>query len=254
MQVRSDLIFDIGAHTGGDAAFYLQKGFKVVAVEPYPPHFEHLRQRFAQYISAGSFHVEPFGIGKVAGEGTLFIHESHSEWHRSEKDPNSPSFGKLKPESVRYILMSKLFEKYGVPYYLKIDIEGSDWLAITAIGAERKPVFVSFEVHQETELCLEHLLFNGYRSFQIVEQSKHRLTLPPFPPREGEFAKYQFDAFCSGLFGRELPSEWCDIKSIRAQFPLDWSGHRWYDIHASVWSQAAGKLTDRMPVPRQHGR
>jgi len=38
MQVRPDLIFDIGAHIGADTAFYLQKGFKVVAVEAYPPH------------------------------------------------------------------------------------------------------------------------------------------------------------------------------------------------------------------------
>jgi FkbM family methyltransferase len=243
MQVRPDLIFDIGAHLGADTAFYLQKGFKVVAVEAYPPHCERLRKRLAHDVKSGTLHVESFGIGKVVGEGTFFVHESHSDWHRSEIDLDHPSRDGLKPVSVRYILMSTLFEKYGVPYYLKIDIEGNDWLAVTAIGAEFKPVFVSFEVHPETELCLEHLLSNGYRSFQIVEQSKHKRTVPPFPPREGEFVKYRFDGLCSGLFGRELPNEWGDIESIRAQFPLDWSNEKWYDIHASLWSHTAGKVT-----------
>jgi FkbM family methyltransferase len=244
MQVRPDLIFDIGAHLGGDTAFYLKKGFKVVAVEAYPPHSEYLRRRFAHYISAGTLHVEPFAIGKVVGEGTFFVHELHSDWHRSEIDLDHPSRDKLKAVSVSYILMSELFEKYGVPYYLKIDIEGDDWLAVIAIGAESKPVFVSFEVHRETELCLKHLLSNGYRSFQIVEQSKHKRIVPPFPAREGKFAKYRFDGFCSGLFGRELPNEWGDIESIRAQFPLDWSDSKWYDIHASLWSHRARKLTN----------
>ena len=251
IQVRPDLIFDIGAHIGGDTAFYLQKGFKVVAVEAYPPHCERLRRRLARHISAGTLHVEPFGIGKADGEGTLFVHQSHSDWHRSKIDLDHPSRDGLKPVSVRYILMSTLFEKYGVPYYLKIEIESDDWLAVIAIGAEFKPVFVSFEVHREVELCLEHLLSNGYRSFQIVDQSKHKRTVPPFPPREGKFAKYRFDGFCSGLFGRELPNVWGDIEAIRAQFPLDFSNHQWYDIHASLWPQTAGKITNDAAVPWQ---
>jgi FkbM family methyltransferase len=244
MQVRSDLIFDIGAHVGGDTAFYLQKGFEVVAVEAYPPHCETLKQRFAPHIATGNLHVEPFGIGKMVGKGTFFVHESHSDWHRSAIDLDHPSHDKLKRVSVRYVPISTLFEKYGVPYYLKIDIEGDDWLAVIAIGRAFKPIFVSFEVDRKVDLCLEHLLSNGYRSFQIVEQSKHKRTVPPFPPREGKFAKYRFDGFCSGLFGRELPNDWGDIESIRRQFPLDWSNDKWYDIHASLWSHTAGKLNE----------
>ena len=91
MQVRPDLIFDIGAHLGADTAFYLQKGFKVVAVEAYPPHCERLRKRLAHDVKSGTLHVESFGIGKVVGEGTFFVHESHSDWHRSEIDLDHPS-------------------------------------------------------------------------------------------------------------------------------------------------------------------
>ncbi len=45
--MRTQWIYDIGAHTGDDSDYYLRKGFHVVAVEAFPDHAETLRNRFA---------------------------------------------------------------------------------------------------------------------------------------------------------------------------------------------------------------
>ena len=49
------LIFDVGAHEGEDSAFYLSRGFDVVAVEANPILVEKLLDRFRDEISAGRF-------------------------------------------------------------------------------------------------------------------------------------------------------------------------------------------------------
>jgi FkbM family methyltransferase len=172
------LIIDIGAHTGEDTRFYLLKGFRVVAVEAYPPHARHIRSQLADDIARGDLSLEEVGIGKSPGIASFYVHENHTDWHRSEI--NAARADKLSEMTVLYTAASSLLGKYEVPYYLKVDIEDSDWLAVTSISAKRKPRFVSFEVGYKADECLSHLKSIGYKSFQIVDQSKHHETIPPF--------------------------------------------------------------------------
>ena len=196
--MKKKLILDIGAHKGEDTRFYLQKGFRVMAIEAYPGHAQHIQDQLAHDILHGDLVVEKVGVGETCGLGKLFVHETHTDWHRSEINSNRAN--QLTEISVPYIDPSSLLAKYEVPYYLKVDIEDSDWLVIAAINAERKPTFVSFEVGLKAENCLIHLHLIGYKSCQIINQSKHQETRPPFPPREGNFVNTRFDSFMSGLF------------------------------------------------------
>ncbi len=45
-----DLIFDLGLHEGGDPRFYLDKGFRVVAVEANPQFCDAARQANAGWL------------------------------------------------------------------------------------------------------------------------------------------------------------------------------------------------------------
>jgi FkbM family methyltransferase len=248
--VNKRLIFDIGAHTGKDTQFYLRKGFRVVAIEAYAPHVQHIRSQLADDILQRNLVVEEVGIGESPGIASFYVHDYASDWHRSTIKPGIP--GKLTEICVRYTDASSLFAKYEVPYYMKIDIEDKDWLAIMAISAERKPTFVSFEVGYKAEECLRHLKSIGYNSFQIVEQHKHHKTRPPFPSREGRFVDVRFDNHMSGLFGFELPNRWEDGEAIKTSF-VNLLGHAeqdeetrmepWYDLHASVLRHRGGRLS-----------
>lgn len=74
----------------------------------------------------------------------------------------------------------KFFEEYGVPHYLKIDIEGNDQLCIEALRATRLPRYISVESEcvgdsavlsdQEALAMLELLRDVGYRRFKLVNQ------------------------------------------------------------------------------------
>lgn len=48
-----DLVFDVGLYNGDDTAYYLYRGFRVVAVEANPYYASRARQRFAPEINAG---------------------------------------------------------------------------------------------------------------------------------------------------------------------------------------------------------
>src|SRR5262245_1526537 len=200
--MKKKLVFDIGAHTGEDTRFYLRKGFRVVAIEAYPPHAQHIRDQLADDIFRGDLVVEQIGIGKSRGIGKFYVHQTHADWHRSETNANAHSMraNRLRQISILFTDASSLFANYGVPYYLKVDIEDSDWLVIMAISVECKPTFVSFEVGYKAQDCLWHLDSIGYKSFQIVDQSKHHETVPPFPAREGNFVNATFNNYTSGLF------------------------------------------------------
>jgi hypothetical protein len=48
------LIYDVGAHKGEDAEFYLKKGFSVVAIEANPELYSLLSVGFSEFIKSGN--------------------------------------------------------------------------------------------------------------------------------------------------------------------------------------------------------
>jgi FkbM family methyltransferase len=67
-----------------------------------------------------------------------------------------------------------LVERYGVPDYLKVDIEGADRLCILNLTRDTRPRFLSFEVGPDAEELLEHLRSIGYMRFKIINQVSFR--------------------------------------------------------------------------------
>ena len=67
-----DLVFDIGANNGDDAAAYLKHGCRVVAVEANPTLCAHLRVRFSSEIEAGRLTVVDKAISHRP-KATLYI-------------------------------------------------------------------------------------------------------------------------------------------------------------------------------------
>jgi hypothetical protein len=50
--MTADLLYDVGMNNGDDTAYYLYKGFRVVAVEADPVLVEAARERFAEPSSS----------------------------------------------------------------------------------------------------------------------------------------------------------------------------------------------------------
>jgi Methyltransferase FkbM domain len=159
---------------------------------------------------------------------------------------------------VPMIPSSWLTDQFGIPYYMKIDIENADLLCLEDLTkSEYRPNFISIERQpflwdQLEELALLRAL--GYTRFKIVDQKAIMRQRPPKPAREGIYVDHRFEFDATGLFGEELPGPWLSYggaiarnAAIVAQskgfglwrrtpgfnrFRTSWGS--WYDFHAAL--------------------
>ena len=65
-----DLIFDVGAHIGEKTTLYLEKGARVVCIEPQPDCYQKLHNRFGKTANVS---IEQLGLGECIGHLEIFI-------------------------------------------------------------------------------------------------------------------------------------------------------------------------------------
>lgn len=221
--LHPDLIFDLGMYEGQDSRFYLSKGFRVVALEANPELCRRNAEKFAADISRGRLTIVPKALWSEAGTHIPFY--IFSAW--SSVYPNIAGRDNSPTTEVQVVTttIAELFAEFGVPHYLKCDIEGADEIVCRQIAAERiKPNFVSFE--DEYGELPKILADAGYDRFQFVNQGRLHKTRPPNPPREGAYVDARFDGASSGLFGRELnPRHWVDLKEYERRLKF-WTAMR----------------------------
>jgi FkbM family methyltransferase len=236
------LIVDIGMNDGRDSLFYLKKGFRVVAIEANPHLVKQAQTQFASYLASGQLVIEPVGIAEKAGELTFYSNLDNDHW--SSFDPEwGTRWGTTRYETipVSCIPAQELFERHGIPYYLKIDIEGMDLTVVRALhDFKTRPRYISVEEHSAEYLA--ELWAVGCRKFKIVNQWKLFRVRCPNPPREGVFVDAVFNGFASGPFGEEAPGEWLTfgpameryIKKVRSPIRGYLHKHSWFDIHGVI--------------------
>ena len=75
------MIFDIGMHIGRDTNFYLQKGFKVVAVEASPVLAKQSEERFRDHISSGQLTIVNKALVEDQTESVEFyVNDEKNDW------------------------------------------------------------------------------------------------------------------------------------------------------------------------------
>jgi FkbM family methyltransferase len=238
---QPDLIFDVGMHRGQDTAFYLGKGFRVVAFEANPGLAELGRARFASELAEGRLTivegaiVDPDSPAAREGRVTFYLNQDKDIW--GTVDPgwaqrNARLGTTSAPIEVATVDFSEALRVHGVPHYLKVDIEGVDRVCLEALeGSAAKPSYVSVE-SDKTSLAairgeLELLSRLGFDAFKLVEQSSiHQRQSQPEPPREGRKSDMVFEYGCSGLFGAELPGRWLTADEALARYRWIERGYR----------------------------
>jgi len=212
--MQSDLIFDVGMHLGEDTEFYLKKGFRVVAVEADPAHCAQVAERLASDVASGQLVILNVAIAKETGSIRFYRNLDMSIWgtvNASWVERNSGT--RSEAIEVPSLPMERIFEDYGVPYYMKVDIEGSDLLCIEALRlASTRPRYLSIESNKLSLDSVRHeldlLTELGYSGFKVVAQHHVADQHPPVPSREGRTVDHVFSEGSSGLFGEEAPGRW----------------------------------------------
>jgi FkbM family methyltransferase len=235
--MQNDLIFDIGLHRGLDTEWYLAKGFRVVAVEANPRLADEVSTRLAGAVAAGKLIVENVGIAPSPGTLPFFVNHDNDEWSSFDEKLGTRESSSFEVMPIPCINARTLFERHGLPYFVKIDIEGFDHHVVRALGQlSEKPRYVSVE-DNGFESFLE-LFAIGCRSFKFLDQVEKWNIKLPNPPLEGVFAEGKFGAGTSGPFGDEVPGEWLRTDSAALYYltqvrpPGVGLREHWWDIHA----------------------
>jgi FkbM family methyltransferase len=258
--IDENLIMDVGMHVGKDTEFYLGKGFRVVAVEADPTLVCRARQTFAKPISQGELTIIEAAVAETTGTITFYANRYKDDWGSAD-----PAFARrnelLGAPAIQIEVAATTFDQilttYGMPYYLKVDIEGKDHLCLEALRHfEGRPHYISIEMNARSFNAafsdFSALWELGYRRFKVVNQAFNHKVTCPWPAREGRYVPAQFDGASSGPFGEEAPGPWLSIwdalvtaKRIVDDQPVYATlaelerRHRtgdpvsWYDIHAA---------------------
>jgi FkbM family methyltransferase len=228
MACEPDLIFDIGSHKGEDTDFYLKKGFKVVAFEVNAELITHCKARFGDAIADGRLRLVEGAIApEAAGERiALYKNVQASDWSTINANwaERNRMLGKRSVKvEVERVDIVQAFRTYGIPFYLKIDIEGADHVVLDGLRhLEGRPRYISIEA-EKVDFArliaeLNALRDLGYQRFSPVQQARIAGTRIATETIRGDPLDYVFEDRASGPFGDDLPGPWLSYEECIREY------------------------------------
>lgn len=207
-----DLVFDIGANYGNRTRVFRHLGARTIAFEPQATCFEYLKSFF--WGDTGVL-IENVALGKSTGKAKMLISKnsvlSTLSTDYIEKNVASGRFGPENWTSEQEVEVSTLdlcIQKYGVPRFVKIDVEGFESEVIRGLS---KPIeFLSLEFSTETRAT-------------VIEAVEHLATISNY--------RFQFSREESFEFSSE---QWMDLLSIK-KILLSFEGLEWGDVYCKKY-------------------
>lgn len=211
------MIFDIGANIG---LFFDQcrpKFRSAVLVEPNHLLCSQLREKYKG--ADVDIHIEEASIDRRNGFTELWLCREDNQLSTTSRFYLSESIFARKGYSwesasyVRTLTIDSLIDKYGMPEFIKIDAEGSEYLALSGLS---KPVrAIAFEYG-------ESLLFNIYLCLRRIEE----LGAYKYTYISGELSIYTEMSLSKLVDGKEIldhlyrciyekKTEWGSILALR---------------------------------------
>lgn len=266
MNRESKIIYDFGSNNGDDIPYYLMKADVVVAVEANPVLVQIIRDRFPLEIDTGKLFIENCVLTADEDDKTVPFY-LHKHGHVLSQF--------LKPDDLRIMDFDEVFlpsksvksiiQKYGKPFYIKIDIEGYDQEILRSLFEDGiYPDFISAESHT-IEVFSLLVSTNHYKSFNLVNG-------PTVPLKYGNckiktiddtFNTYSFPIHSAGPFGEDIIGDWMNPDNFFELLALEGLG--WKDIHATTvikpnvnrkvyfkdyaWSYVLKKITPKLFRP-----
>ncbi|MFZ0962483.1 MAG: FkbM family methyltransferase [Terriglobia bacterium] len=154
-----DLIFDVGANVGMKTGIFLRLGARIVAVEPDKNNQEVIREKFLKYrltpkpvTIVGKALSDRNGVESmwIDGPGSALntFSKKWVETLRLDKARFAHTMDKLEfagQAEVETTTLEHVIAAYGVPFYIKIDVEGHEPSVLR--GLQHPVPYLSFEVN-----------------------------------------------------------------------------------------------------------
>jgi FkbM family methyltransferase len=167
------LIFDIGANLGNTVKIFTKVSEKVVAFEPNPILIYGLKEMFKN----DNVVVDTRGLSNKVGKKIFNISYADSvstfsqDWIRNSRFSKKTKWDY--PTEVETTTLDNIIDEYGVPDYVKIDVEGYEYEVISSLTKFLPETLFSFEWAEEMKnkifLTVEYVNNLGYKSFAYTE-------------------------------------------------------------------------------------
>lgn len=230
------IAYDVGMNNGDDTAYYLAKGYRVVAIEADPALCAQAQDRFAAEIREKRATIVNLGVAAAPGVLTFYRHSNpvlstfappaERVSRAALRDP--AGFTEM-PIEVRRL--SDIVSFHGTAEFIKIDVEGYDALCLRDLDQRGiRPRFLSAEAHTVETFCC--LVAMGYRHFKMVAGARVHgdFARHPITRVNGDVITHGFQAHSAGPFGDDLPGAWAGPDEILRLWLG--RGEGWFDLHA----------------------
>jgi FkbM family methyltransferase len=170
-----DLVFDIGAHVGDRVASLRRLGAPIIAVEPQPALVKVLK------LSCGfcaDVAIEAVAVGHTARTTSMVINADNPtvstvscEFVSAACDaPGWETPRWTKPISVPVTTLGVRIGKYGIPAFIKTDVEGFEEEALQGLARAVKAQSCEFTIIQRdvTLACIERCIALGCTRFNAA--------------------------------------------------------------------------------------
>lgn len=167
------LVFDIGAHVGDRTACFRRLGAKVVALEPQAECAAFLRREAA---GAENIVIVEAAAGAVCGQDVLYCNSDNPTVTTLSDRFIAAAAGSIGWEGqnwdvrreVAVVTLDSLIAQFGVPDFIKIDIEGHEHEALKGLSCVVSNLSFEFTTIQKDVAvqCIDRLHAIGFRQFR----------------------------------------------------------------------------------------
>jgi FkbM family methyltransferase len=149
---ENDLCFDVGANYGNRVKTFIDLNARVVAIEPQKKCCEYLERKFGNKIV-----IINKGLGSKAEIKNFYEADISSlstfseEWIESVKQTRFKQHSWQSSKKIEITTLDRLIEEYGVPSFIKIDVEGYESEVLSGLNTPVKMLSFEYTVPEKLE-------------------------------------------------------------------------------------------------------
>ena len=160
------IIYDLGASVGENIPYYLLRSDLIIAVEANQKSCQTIKEKFYNEINNGKLVIENCILSiSDSIEDYFYLHKNDYLLSQFPK-PSEDLINKFTKIKLPKKSMHSLVNKYGTPYYIKIDLEKYDNIVLKDIfDLNINPNYISAEAinNDVIELFLNNKSYNSFK-------------------------------------------------------------------------------------------